>query len=368
MSTRIATPSGLQTLFLSSPDVVQIIRESGIQSCLTDLTEMIHKDYLRWNDFDKTARLGAFSPNGVVELMPIADASQYSFKYVNGHPGNTRSGLPTVMAFGALSDMDTGFVRMISELTLTTALRTAATSAMAARALARPDSRCMALIGNGVQSEFQALAFYYLLGIRRLQIFDTDRGASEKLQGNLRRAGLDESHLKIVVCQSVAQAMHGADIVTTATADQAQARVIDAGMIEPGMHINAVGGDSPGKTEFDPEVLRLGRVFVEFESQTRDEGEIQQMPADFPVIALWEVLAGHASGRQSADDVTIFDSVGFALEDFSALRFMHDKAIQLGVGMPVSIALDLSNPKDLFGALGVQAAQMNTGAVLAMEH
>lgn len=368
MSTRIATTSDLETLFLSSKDVVQIIRELGIQSCLTDLTEMIRKDYLRWNDFDKTVRLGAFSPNGVVELMPIADASQYSFKYVNGHPGNTRSGLPTVMAFGALSDMDTGFVRMISELTLTTALRTAATSAMAARALARPDSRCMALIGNGVQSEFQALAFYYLLGIRRLQIFDTDHSASEKLQTNLRRAGLDESHLKIIVCQSVAQAMHGADIVTTATADQAQARVIDAGMIEPGMHINAVGGDSPGKTEFDPEVLHLGRVFVEFESQTRIEGEIQQMPADFQVTALWEVLAGQASGRQSTDEVTIFDSVGFALEDFSALRFMHDRAIQLGVGVPVSIALALTNPKDLFGALDVQAEQMNTSAVLAMEH
>lgn len=366
MNPHATSAAPLQTLFLSSQDVVQIIRELGIQRCVTDLTEMIEQDYLRWNDFDKTARLGAFSSNGVIELMPIADASRYSFKCVNGHPGNTRNGLATVMAFGALSDMDTGFVRLLSELTLTTALRTAATSAMAARALARPDSRCMALIGNGVQSEFQALAFYYLLGIRRLQIFDTDRAASEKLQRNLRMAGLDEAHLEIVVCQSVAQAMRGADIVTTATADQAQARVIEAGMIEPGMHLNAVGGDSAGKTEFDPQVLLRGRVFVEFEPQTRIEGEIQQMSADFPVTALWEVLAGRALGRQSADEVTFFDSVGFALEDFSALRFMYDKAIQLGLGVPVSIALALSDPKDLFGELGVQAVQMD--AALAMEH
>ncbi|MDN5843082.1 MAG: ornithine cyclodeaminase [Alcaligenaceae bacterium] len=365
MSTHTTAPSPLKTLFLSSPDVMQIIRRLGVRSCLADMAEMIQQDYLRWHDFDKSKRLAIYSDHGVIELMPIADASHYSFKYVNGHPGNTRRGLPTVMALGALSDTDTGFVRMLSELTFTTALRTAATSAMAARALARPDSDCMALIGSGAQGEFQALAFYYLLGIRRLQVFDIDRAAAEKLEHNLRAAGLDKTCLDIVVCESAEQALHGADIVTTATADQSQARVFDAVRVEPGMHLNAVGGDSPGKTELDPLVLQSGRVFVEFEPQTRIEGEIQQMPGNFPVTALWQVLAGNAPGRQSADQVTIFDSVGFALEDFSALRFMYDKAQELGLGVPVSIMPTLSNPKDLFGSLGLR--DIATDAVSAAE-
>ncbi|NYT63547.1 ornithine cyclodeaminase [Alcaligenaceae bacterium] len=364
MSSHAITSSRMQTLFLSSQDIAQIVRKLGMRDSLTEMAEIIRENYLHWNDFDKSARLAIYSLYGVIELMPIADATHYSFKYVNGHPGNTHLGLPTVMALGALADIDTGYVRLLSELTFTTALRTAATSAVAARALARPDSRCMALIGNGAQSEFQALAFYYLLGVRSLHIFDTDPAASEKLKHNLRAIGLDQSCLDIVICPSAEQALQGADIVTTITADQSQSRVFDAELVRPGMHINAVGGDSPGKTELDPRVLQQGRVFVEFEPQTRIEGEIQQMPADFPVTELWKVLTGQAPGRQSANEVSIFDSVGFALEDFSALRFMYDKAHALGLGVSVSISPTLTNPKDLFGRLGLQSMETCTASVL----
>jgi len=346
-----------QTLFLGSQDVINIIRQLGMRDCLVPMTDMIRQDFLRWNDFDKSARLAMHSSKGVIELMPIADATHFSFKYVNGHPANPAVGLPTVMAMGVLADVDTGFVRLISELTLTTALRTAATSALAARALARPGSQCMALIGNGAQAEFQALAFYYAMGVRRLRLFDTDRNASERLEHNLRAAGMDPARLDIDICQSAAQALQGADIVTTATADKSRARVFDAALIQPGMHLNAVGGDCPGKTEMDAAMLQRGRVFVEFEPQTRMEGEIQQMPADFAVTALADVLSDKAPGRLSADDVTIFDSVGFALEDFSALRFLYEQARQLGVGMPVSIMPTLTDPRDLFGCLGLRATK-----------
>ena len=99
-------------------------------------------------------------------------------------------------------------------------------------------------------------------------------------------------------------------------------------MIAPGMHLNAVGGDCPGKTELHPDILRRPdvRVVVEFEPQSRIEGEIQQMEADFPVTELSRVLAGSAPGRAAAHEVTIFDSVGFALEDFSSLRYLHARA------------------------------------------
>ncbi len=332
-----------RTQFLSAHDVAGIVAKMGLAQVLRGMADYIEADFLRWSDFDKCARVASHSAGGVIELMPISDAATYAFKYVNGHPKNTSVGLPTVMAFGVLADVDTGVPHLLSELTLTTALRTAAMSAVAARALARAQSRRMALIGNGAQSEFQALAFHHLLGIEEIRLFDTDRDATAKLMRNLRH-----TPLRLIVCQSVALAVRGSDIVTTVTADKTNATILTPGLIEPGMHINGVGGDCPGKTELHADVLRGASVFVEYEPQTRIEGDLQQMPADFPVTELWQVLAGKAPGRTAATQVTLFDSVGFALEDYSALRFMRDAARELHAGQPVSLIPELANPKDLF--------------------
>ncbi len=239
------------TRFLSAQDVAAIVTRMGAATTLKRMADYIHEDFLRWQDFDKCARVASHSAGGVIELMPISDAATYAFKYVNGHPKNTLVGLPTVMAFGVLADVATGVPQCLSELTLTTALRTAAMSAVAARALARPDSKTLALIGNGAQSEFQALAFHYLLGIEEIRLFDTDPAATEKLVRNLAHTAL-----RLICCTSVAQAVRGADIVTTVTADKTNATILTPDMIEPGMHINGVGGDCPGKTELHPDVLR----------------------------------------------------------------------------------------------------------------
>ena len=334
------------TLYLSAPDVIALVQRKGVEACLRGMADYLQADFLRWGAFDKSARVASHSRDGVIELMPIADDKTYAFKYVNGHPKNTRWGLPTVMAFGVLADVATGAPLLLSELTLTTALRTAAMSAVAARALARPGARTMALIGNGAQSEFQALAFHHLLGITTLRLFDTDPAATAKLQANLQGAGI-----ATVACTSTAEAVRGADIVTTVTADKTNATILTPDMLAPGMHINAVGGDCPGKTELHADVLRGAEVFVEYAPQTRIEGDIQQLPPDFAVTELWEVLAGQRTGRAHDAAVTVFDSVGFALEDFSALRFLRDAATELGMGQPMALIPALSDPKDLFGVL-----------------
>ena len=337
----------LDTQFLSPHDIASIVRSKGMAACLAGLADYIEADFLRWNEFDKCARVASHSSDGVIELMPISDGRTYTFKYVNGHPRNIVHGLPTVMAFGVLADVQTGVPELASELTLTTALRTAAVSAVAARALARPDSACMALIGNGAQSEFQALAFAHLLGIKALRLFDIDPQATAKLMRNLQASGL-----QVQVCSSIAQAVQGADIVTTVTADKTNATILSSDMLRPGMHINGVGGDCPGKTELHADVLRQASVFVEYEPQTRIEGDLQQMPADFAVTELWQVLAKRSAGRTSRQQVTVFDSVGFALEDFSALRFMRDCARELGLGTRLPLIPRLPDPKDLFGLIG----------------
>jgi ornithine cyclodeaminase len=335
------------TTLLTTADIQHIVAKHGLSAVFARMEQNITADFRRWSDFDKVARVAAHSKTGVIELMPVADASRYSFKYVNGHPANGLLGLPTVMAFGVLADVATGMPLLLSELTITTAIRTAATSVMAARALARPGSRTMALIGNGAQSEFQALAFHHGLGISTLRLFDTDRAATEKLVRNLRTV----PGLKLVLCKSTAEAVKGADIVTTVTADKRSAVIISPGMLEPGMHLNAVGGDCPGKTELHPDVLQASRVFVEYEPQTRIEGDLQQMPADFAVTELWRVLGGQAKGRGCDSDITLFDSVGFALEDFSALRLMAELAAELGLGQPLDLIPALPDPKDLFAQI-----------------
>jgi len=336
------------TRFLDLPSMSRLVRQVGLPRLLRELAEAITEDYLRWNDFDKSARLACHSPGGVIELMPVADAQRFAFKYVNGHPNNTQQGMPTVMAFGVLADVATGFPLFLSELTLTTALRTAATSALVARRLARPGSRSMALIGNGAQSEFQALAFHTLAGIDEIRVFDVDADATDKLVRNLAATPA----IRVIRASSTAQAVRGADIVTTVTADKSHATIITPDMVEPGMHINGVGGDCPGKTELHADVLRGARVIVEYEPQSRIEGDIQQLPADFPVTELWRVLAGLAAGRESAHQVTVFDSVGFALEDYSALRYVYALAQEYSAGEDVLLVPPAGNPKDLFGRIG----------------
>jgi ornithine cyclodeaminase len=338
--------------FIGIERVRELVGRLGAARFIEELAGEIETDYLRWREFDKSPRHATHSSVGVIELMPASDGQLYAFKYVNGHPKNTSVGLLTVTAFGVLSDVVTGYPLLLSELTLTTALRTAATSALAARRMARADSRVMALIGNGSQSEFQAIAFHHMLGIRELRLFDTDSAATDKLERNL--AALRLSGLRVVRCASTAAALQGADIVTTVTADKRNAVILAPQMIVAGMHLNAVGGDCPGKTELHPDILRRSdvRVVVEFEPQSRIEGEIQQMESDFPVAELTDVLAGRRPGRVSEREVTIFDSVGFALEDFSSLRYLrriHQES--RGLQQQVDLVPDLENPKDLFGLL-----------------
>jgi ornithine cyclodeaminase len=205
----------------------------------------------------------------------------------------------------------------------------------------------MAMIGAGSQAEFQALAFRGTLGISELSVWDTDPAAMDKLLRNLEPLGFD-----VTIASSAAGAVAGADIVTTCTADKTQATILSAGMVEPGMHLNAIGGDCPGKTELDPAILEGAEVFVEFTPQTRIEGEIQQVPADFPVTEFWRVLNGSAPGRTSAEQVTVFDSVGFAIEDFSAMRFVRDAVEGTAFVEDIDLVANPEDPKDLFGFVG----------------
>ncbi len=332
--------------FISVDNMMKLVNEVGTETLLGELAAYVEEDFRRWDSFEKIPRIASHSVDGVIELMPTSDGRIYSFKYVNGHPKNTKGGLQTVTAFGVLADVGSGYPVLLTEMTILTALRTAATSAVAAKYLAAPEASTMAIIGNGAQSEFQALAFKAVLGTRILRLYDIDREASRKCARNLERFGFS-----ITICDSVESAVEGAGIITTTTADKQNATILSGNNIGPGVHINAVGGDCPGKTELHPDILNRATTFVEYEPQTRIEGELQQMPAEYPVIELSQVIAGKMPGRTDPWQITLFDSVGFATEDFSALRYIWDKSRALGRYQDLDMIADPDDPRDLFGML-----------------
>ena len=332
--------------FVSVDHMMRLIHHVGIEQMLRELAGYIEADFRRWALFDKTPRVASHSEVGVIELMPTSDGEAYGFKYVNGHPKNTKEGLQTVTAFGLLADVYTGYPVLLTEMTLLTAMRTAATSAMAAKYLAPKGAHCMAMIGNGAQAEFQTLAMKALLGIDSVRLYDIDSRATEKVARNLAGHGLT-----VVCCDTAEEAIEGAQILTTCTADKQNATILTDNMVGAGVHINAIGGDCPGKTELHRDIVARAEMFVEYPEQTRIEGELQQMPEDHPFTELWQVVSGSAPGRRDAQQVTLFDSVGFAIEDFSALRFVRDRIRGTEYYTDLDLLADPDDPRDLFGML-----------------
>jgi ornithine cyclodeaminase len=330
--------------FVSVDNMMKLIHFIGLETMLKEIADYIEEDFRRWELFDKTPRVASHSAEGVIELMPTSDGEVYGFKYVNGHPKNMKEGLQTVTAFGLLADVGNGYPILLSEMTILTALRTAATSAMVAKHLAPKGAKTIAMIGNGAQSEFQAFAMKAIVGVDTLRMYDIDPAATAKAMRNLEGFGME-----LVACKSPEEAIEGAQIITTCTADKQSATILTDNMVGSGVHINAIGGDCPGKTELHADILARSDVFVEYPPQTRIEGEIQQMPKDFAVTEMWEVITGKAKGRTSESQITLFDGVGFAIEDFSALRYVRDRLKGTGFYQDLDMLADPDDPRDLFG-------------------
>ncbi|WP_029134733.1 ornithine cyclodeaminase [Sedimenticola selenatireducens] len=323
----------------------QIIRRTGMDDFLRQSLSALEAAFSRWHEFRKSPRHATHYPHGVIELMPCADDDYYSFKYVNGHPKNTAEGRLSIVALGMLADARNGYPLMLSEMTLLTAIRTAATTALGAKYLARPESRHLAMIGTGAQAEFQLLATRQVLPIEQVSYFDTDPRAMQKFARNMAGG------TGLIPCRSIDQAIVDADMIITATAARLHNQLLGPGMIRPGSHIHAMGGDCPGKTELDPALLQQCKIVVEYLPQSLAEGEIQ-LSQETPIHAeLWELVNGSKPGREEPLEVTLFDSVGFALEDYAVLRLVYQLACDLDIGDDVELTPSPADPKDLYSTL-----------------
>lgn len=331
-------------------DLSTLVKKHGFDNFLKDLIEYLKQDFVRWSEFDKSPRYAAHVPGGVLELMPTADKKYFAYKCVNGHPANPFEGKQTVVATGQLSEIKYGYPLLISEMTVLTGLRTAATSVMASSYLSREDSKVLALVGTGAQSEFQARALKLVRPITTIRYFDTDPLAMDKFEQNMADKGFE-----LIRCSDAQEACEGADIITVCTACKGHVVVIENDWVKPGVHVNGLGGDCPGKTELDKNILFRGKIVVEYTEQSMVEGDIQQLtPEEVKQVLhaeLWEIINGSKKGRESADEVTVFDSVGFAVEDFSVLRLTYDLAEKYGIGHDVDMVPPITDPKNLISVL-----------------
>lgn len=333
--------------FVSVQAMAEIISDYGIEQTITELVDALEQDFCRWDQFEKSSRFASHSKDGVIELMPVSDGDMFACKYVNGHPINTKRDLQTVAAFGVLSDVDTGYPILLTEMCILTALRTAATSALVAKYCAPKNAQTLALIGNGAQGEFQAMGMKAVVGISKIRLYDVDPAASEKVAHNLADSGLD-----ITICKTVEEAVDGADIITTCTADKKNATILRDDMIKKGVYINAIGGDCPGKTELDADILlRADHVIVEFEPQTRVEGDIQQLSPDFPVTEFHRIVKGEKDIRTTDNNLVVFDGVGFASEDFTALVFLRDLIKKQDAYELLDLIPHQQDPKNLYSVV-----------------
>jgi ornithine cyclodeaminase len=331
---------------LAVTDIQKLIQIIGLENFFQLIISALEQDFGRWHQFLLSPRHGTYYRDGVIELMPCSDEQYYAFKYVNGFPGNPLKGKLSVIAIGVLSDAANGYPLMLSEMTLLTAFRTAAAGVLAAKYLARGNSKSLAIIGTGAQAEFQVLAFGGFFRLEEVRFFDIDPMAMAKFSENLIG-----QKFRLTPCKNTIEAVRGADIVITATAAKKRQSLFRFEDIAPGTYINAMGGDSPGKTELPEELLKQVKLVVEYKLQSLLEGEVQQCDADIVYAELWQLVCKHLPGRQNDQEVTLFDSVGFALEDYSILRVVYDLAEKHQLGTELELIPELNDPKNLFGLL-----------------
>lgn len=339
---------------LDVQDMARLIGAHGLETIIMDIMNRMRLDFKNWENFQKIPRPAFHVPDGVLELMPICNDSHFAFKTVNGHPKNPLVGKQTVVATGQVNRVQDGYPILMCEMTLITAIRTAAVSALASDIMSRGDSKSLAVIGTGAQSEYQTIAHKAIRDITQVRYFDTDSKAMAKYADNMR-SNFAGAKVDLIACEDAETAVQGADIIIVCTACKAHGEVIHDTWLSDGQHINGLGGDCPGKTELQLDTIRRARVMVEFFEQSFIEGEIQRLDETEARLVvdlhLHEAIRGTKIARENDTQITVFDGVGMALEDFSALMVTQQLAEQYDIGIVRDMVPNISDPKDLFGVL-----------------
>lgn len=324
METLFLTDEEVKSL-LSMREVMKVVEQAFVEKSL-GRAQMPPKVYLFYRKYD-----------GDLRAMPayLEEYDVSAVKIVNSHPQNRiKYGLPTVMAVVILVDPRNGFPLAVMGGKTLTDMRTGAAGGIAAKHLARKDSRIVAFVGAGAQARTQLEALLEVYGkFEEVKVWSPDP-TKNIFAAEMQRKY--EGLFRIRAVDSVREAVEGADIVVTAT-PSTKPIVMDS-MISPGMHFNCIGADAPGKQELDPAILKRAKIIVDDVEQAAHGGEIN-VPLSQGIISLkdvWaeigEVIAGAKKGRENPIEVTVFSSTGLAVQDAATAKLAYDKAVAKGIG------------------------------------
>lgn len=319
----------MKTLVLTKDEVEKAIEGLGIGAILT-LVETAFR-HLAEGKVQMPPKSYIHTENGDFRAMPGLLGRDVGMKWVNSHPENPeRHRLPSVMALIIYSDAETGYPLATMDGTLITQYRTGAAGGVASKYLANPDSRVMGMIGCGSQAITQFLFVNEVMDLERVKLYDVRRENAEKLKSFIA----SECEAEITGLEDACDA----DIVVTSTPSRSP--VVMDGWISKGTHINAIGADAEGKQELDPKILRRAKIVVDEVQQAKHSGEIN-VPLREGIISekdiyaeLGEVIAGKP-GRESRDDVTVFDSTGLAIQDIVVAGEIYRFALKSGLGRSI---------------------------------
>lgn len=314
-----------ELLYLSRADVESLLDIDAMLEALANalkilssgITSVPPRTAARVPDLGLMGTMAGYVPGIALEV-----------KLVSVFPGNDARGLPSHQALIALFDEDDGAPLAVMDGTYITAIRTGGTAAVAARALAREDARVLAILGAGAQGASHLETFPRVRALHEIRVASRDHA---------RAAALAARHPNARVVASFEEAVHGADIVACCT--DAREPIISRKWLSPGVHVSSVGGTFG--PEVDAETMAAGRVFVEWRGAALNappagSHELQGMDAD-TLTEVGEVLAGTRPGRTSRDEITVYKSMGHAVEDAAAARLVYDRAKAEGVGVTLPI-------------------------------
>jgi ornithine cyclodeaminase/alanine dehydrogenase-like protein (mu-crystallin family) len=316
--------TGVELLYLSRADVERLLDldllVAGLSGAFQDLSA---------GRASTPPRTAARSAAGLLGVMPgFVPGLGLEAKLVTVFPGNHEAGLPSHQALIALFDDEVGRPLVVMDGTHITSVRTAAASALSARLLARPQARVLAILGAGVQGAA------HLQALVRVGKFDEVRVAS---RGHDHAEALASRNPIARAMRSLEDAVRGADLVCCCT--DAAEPVLRYGWLAAGTHVTSVGANPRGP-ELDAETVRGGRLFVEsrvaFEPPPAGAADLAGLD---PSVAaeLGEVLSGKAPGRTSESEITVYKSMGHAVEDAVAARLVYDRALAEGAGVRVPL-------------------------------
>lgn len=325
-----------QTLILTRRDVSQVL---DIKQSIVSV-EKVFKEYALKKAFmPPKVYLRVDKYHGDFRAMPaFSDGLKAAcVKWVNVHPGNKSIGLPTVMGVIILSDPKTGFPLCIMDGTYVTSIRTAAAGAVAAKYLARKDSKIVALVGCGVQAGSQLLALKEVVKIREVYVY----GPEEKLIKNFIKDVKKFCPCPIFASKNVESCVKDADIIVTTTPSRKP--LVYLKWLKKGVHINAIGADAKGKQELQADILKKASVVIDDWAQASHSGEIN-VPLSRGAITkknitatMGEVVCGAKVGRRSLKDITVFDSTGLAIQDVAVASLVYRAALKRKKGKWVQL-------------------------------